>query len=148
MSIGHAHIKVRDLNIAERFYRAALGLDVRERVADRFVFLSGTDMHHEIALQAVGPHANNPARSDVGLFHVAFEVSDKRALAECYQRLLEMSIRPVAVDHRISWAIYFSDPDGNGLEVYCDTREEVGVKLWEGVDVPLTHEQLLAEAEK
>lgn len=148
MKIGHAHIKVRDLNAAERFYRDALGLKVRERIGDRFVFMSGTAMHHQIALQAVGAAARAPGRFDVGLFHVAFEVPDKRSLAHCFRRLTEMNIRPVAVDHRISWALYFSDPDGNGLEIYCDTREERGITYWEGIDDPLTPEQVLAELEE
>lgn len=145
VKIGHVHIKVRDLNVSEAFYRAALDLEVRERVGARFVFLSGTTIHHEVALQAVGQTARGPDRFDVGLFHVAFEVPDKRSLAQCFQKLTAMSIRPFAVDHRISWAIYFSDPDGNGLEVYCDTRKEQSVGYWEGVDKPLTTEQLLSE---
>jgi len=41
------------------------------------------------------------------------------------------------VDHLISWAMYFDDPDGNGLEIYWDTREEPGgQKLWRGHNVP------------
>ncbi len=145
VKIGHVHIKVRDLKVAEEFYRAALGLEVRERVGDRFAFLSGTTVHHEVALQAVGSTARSPDRFDTGLFHVAFEVPDKRSLAGCFHRLTEMNIQLFAVDHRISWAIYFSDPDGNGLEVYCDTRKEHAVTHWEGVDEPLTRERLLAE---
>lgn len=49
------------------------------------------------------------------------------------------------MDHLISWAIYFDDPDGNGLEIYWDTRNEPGgEKLWHGVNVPLPAEKLLA----
>lgn len=36
-----------------------------------------------------------------------------------------------AVDHLISWALYFPDPDGNGLELYCDTRAD-GYSFWQG----------------
>lgn len=144
MKIGHAHIKVRDVGVAERFYHDALGLETRERVGG-FVFMSGTEMHHEIALQEVGSAGRLPGRFDVGLFHVAFEVPDRSALARCYRRLTEIGIRPVTVDHRISWAIYFDDPDGNGLEVYCDTRSERGIGRWDGVDEPLTEEQLMAQ---
>ena len=143
MKIGHAHIKVRDLDAAERFYAAALGLETRERIG-RYVFMSGTTMHHEIALQEVGSTARIPGRFDVGLFHVAFEVPDKQALAACVERLTGLGIRPAIVDHRISWALYFSDPDGNGLEIYCDTRGDSGVEEWEAVDEPLTIERLLA----
>jgi catechol 2,3-dioxygenase len=80
--IGHVHIKVRDVDRAVEFYSRFLGLRVRERVGDQFVFMSDTDAHHELALQSVGPQAATPGRFDVGLFHVAFEVPDKQTLAK------------------------------------------------------------------
>ena len=143
--IGHAHLKVKDLDRAAAFYERFLGLRVRERAADRYVFMSGGELHHEIALQKVGADAPVPARYSVGLFHVAFEVPDKRAFAEAYLRLRGDGVPVAAVDHRISWAMYFKDPDGNGLEIYCDTRSEPdGVALWEGEDRPLNEDRLLA----
>lgn len=143
--IGHVHIKVRDVNRAVEFYSQFLGLKVRERIGDRFIFMSGSNIHHELALQAVGSGAGSPDRYDIGLFHVAFEVPDKQALAGCYKNLLESGLPVTLVDHRISWAIYFSDPDGNGLELYCDTRsDEDGANLWEGRDRSLAPDRLLA----
>lgn len=147
--IGHAHLKVRDVNRAAEFYSRLLGLRLRERVGERFIFLSGTEMHHEIALQEVGREAAKPGRFDIGLLHVAFQVPDKRALAMCYQTLTESGVPVALVDHRISWAMYFADPDGNGLELYCDTRgDEGGADLWEGGDRPLSSDQLLAQLEQ
>jgi len=148
MKIGHAHIKVRNLERSTAFYEQFLGLSVRERIEGHFVFMSATEVHHEIALQQVGMGARTPGRFEVGLFHVAFEAPDKPSLARCYKKLMEHGIPVVAVDHRISWAIYFSDPDGNGLEIYCDTRGEPdGGELWDGMDRPLAAGQLLALAE-
>lgn len=145
MKIGHAHLKVRNLERSTQFYQEVFGLKIRERIG-HFVFMSGTDMHHEIALQEVGGDARLPGRFDVGLFHVAFEVPDKRSLADRYRFLIERGIRAVAVDHRISWAIYFSDPDGNGLEIYCDTRKEAdGAEDWTEGDRLLTEEMVMAE---
>ena len=134
MKIGHAHLKVRDLERSLRFYQDVFGLKLRERLGG-FAFLSGTDMHHEIALQEVGPDARLPGRYDVGLFHVAFEVPDREALRVRYEYLREQGVPVIAVDHRISLAIYFSDPDGNGLEIYCDTRDRIdGAEVWQGKD--------------
>jgi catechol 2,3-dioxygenase len=145
MRIGHAHIKVRELEASKNFYQNALGLRVTEELAGRYAFMTGTSMHHEIALQAVGKQARIPQRFDTGLFHVAFEVHDKSNLANAYQRLVELDIPVVCVDHRISWAIYFSDPDGNGLEIYCDTRKKRGIETWDGRDEELTPDILLSE---
>ena len=134
MKIGHAHLKVRNLERSIEFYEQVFGLKIRERIGS-FAFLSGTEMHHEIALQEVGPEAQLPGRYDVGLFHVAFEVPDREALSERYHYLRDHDILVFPADHRISLAIYFSDPDGNGLEIYCDTRHEIdGAEIWEGRD--------------
>ena len=147
MKIGHIHLKVRDLEKSVVFYRDLFGLQVTEKVGDSFVFMSSGAMHHELALQEVGSQARVPGRLDVGLYHVAFEVPDKQSLARFYRNLKSGGIRVYPVDHRISWALYFSDPDGNGIEVYWDTRgTNRGETVWKGVDRPLTEEQLAEPA--
>ena len=144
--IGHAHLKVRDLERAVAFYTQVFNLRVTEQVAGQFAFLTGGDMHHELALQAVGPNAPGAHPYGVGLYHVAFEVPDKRAFAQVYQALRERGVEVAAVDHQfISWALYFSDPDGNGLEIYVDTRRDAnGEPLWHGRNARLTDAAILA----
>lgn len=143
--IGHAHLKVRDLDRSVAFYERFLKLHVTERVGDHYVFMTGGGFHHEIALQRVGSDAPSPASHSVGLYHVAFEVPGKRAFAEAFQALAQADVPVGAVDHFISWAMYFDDPDGNGLEIYWDTRDEPGgARLWRGVNEELTPEQVLA----
>jgi len=68
----------------------------------------------------------------VGLYHAAFEVEDLDALVDVYDRLVERSVHVSPVDHGISKALYFADPDGNGLEVYCDTRAANEQYEWRG----------------
>lgn len=136
--VGHVHLKVRDLDRAVDFYAAALGLDVTERHAD-YAFLSweqpeaGAERrrHHDVALQAVGPDAEGPG-TGVGLYHAAFEVDSAEALRATYERLRERGVPVSPVDHGISRALYFEDPDGNGLEVYRDTRAERDTWEWGG----------------
>lgn len=143
MRIGHVHLKIRDLNRSISFYQNYLGLNVTEQVGDSMAFLSGTSTHHEIALQQLGAKAVTPGRFDIGLYHVAFEVPDRETFMVIYNKLREDSISVYPIDHRISWAMYFSDPDGNGIEVYLDTRNNSdGAKLWEGKDRFLDHDLL------
>ena len=105
--------------------------------------MSSGEMHHELALQEVGKSAALPGRYDVGLYHVAFEVPDKKTLIETYQKIKKDGIEVYPVDHRISWALYFNDPDGNGIEVYWDTRDmQHGVESWEGKDRLLNEDML------
>lgn len=143
MKIGHVHLKIRNLKESLDFYRKYLDMELTEQIAGTFAFMSSGDMHHELALQEVGKEASLPKRQDVGLYHVAFEAPDKGALVKTYQRLKKAGVAVYPVDHRISWALYFNDPDGNGLEVYWDTRgTEQGVNRWEGKDRPLSEAQL------
>ncbi|MFB6073265.1 MAG: VOC family protein [Halobacterium sp.] len=119
--LGHVHLKVRDLDRALSFYRDVFDLDVRERHG-RYAFLSWGDHHHDLALQAVGADAAAPGPG-VGMYHAAVEADSEQRLAAVYDRLRERGVDVSPVDHGISEALYFSDPDGNGLELYVDTRD-------------------------
>ena len=143
--IGHAHLKVRDLQRSVDFYTRFLGLHVTEQVDNAYVFLTGGAFHHEIALQNVGSNAPHPPAHGTGLYHVAFEVPDKRSFAAAYRTLIVAGVSVATVDHYISWAMYFDDPDSNGLEIYWDTRDEPGGRqLWRGENAPLPEETILA----
>lgn len=128
--LGHVHLKVHDLDRAIDFYTDIVGLAVRERHAN-FAFLSFGRHHHDLAVQALGEGAPGPNRG-IGLYHSAFEVPTGEALARTYERLQDRGVSVSPVDHGISKALYFDDPDGNGVEVYLDTREERGQPEWRG----------------
>lgn len=152
MKLGHTHIKVRNLDRSVQFYCTFLDLIVTERIGSNFVFLTSGEpaknnyaLHHEIALQRVPTSASTPERFSTGLFHIAFEVPTRKTFAAALLRLRNAQIPVSLVDHRISWAMYFADPDDNGLEIYWDTRFEVdGTMLWNGQDRPLTEEQIFS----
>lgn len=120
LKLGHVHLKIRDLNRSVAFYTNYLGLQVTERVGP-FAFLADGEIHHSVALQELGLDAQGPMPYAVGLYHTAFEVPDE-ATFNTNRRRLEAELNAVSVDHGISWAIYFNDPDGNGVEVYLDRR--------------------------
>jgi len=68
----------------------------------------------------VGEDALGPQKKQVGLNHVAWRMGSLEDLAEMYQRLKAKEV-PISVsDHTVSIGVYFSDPDGNGLEVYYE----------------------------
>lgn len=137
--IGHVHLKVRDLERSVAFYRRVLGLEVTERAGSGFAFLSGGDAHHELALQEVGEGAGSPPRRSVGLYHTAWEVPDRETFADAREALSEAGVSARAVDHGISWALYFRDPDGQGVEIYLDRRNAPGGTVrWRGQTRPLS----------
>jgi catechol 2,3-dioxygenase len=127
------------LEKAIEFYRDIFGLRLVERVADHYAFLTGNEMHHTLALQNVGEFAARPKARSTGLYHLAFEVPDRPAFAAALRALEKYEITPSLVDHGISWAMYFNDLDGNGLEIYWDTRHlHHGRQLWAGNNRPLS----------
>lgn len=133
--LGHVHLKVRDVDRAVEFYGDLLGLETTERVGG-FAFLSFGEHHHDLALQEVGgddhaPETDGPA---VGLYHSAWEVADGPALRRVYEHLMDQRIDVTPVDHGISKALYLEDPDGNGVELYLDTREANDRRTWNGVN--------------
>jgi catechol 2,3-dioxygenase len=132
-ALAHIVLKVRDLERSEGFYTDILGLKVTGRVDGQMVFLSANDKHHELALMRVGPSAKDAEQLQVGLLHFAWELESFEELKAAYRLLKEKGI-PIlgSMDHGISKGLYFLDPDGNQVEVYCDNpREE-----WEGLPNP------------
>lgn len=133
MHLGHVHLKVGQLERSIDFYTDVLDLAVAERQGN-FAFLSFGEHHHDLALQAVGTDAPGPGPG-IGLYHAAFEVAEPAALGSVAEQLRERDVALHPVDHGISKALYFDDPDGNGLEVYVDTRES-GQEQWDGTNAP------------
>lgn len=136
MKLSHVHLKVRDLEIAVPFYLQLFGLEVTEQVGG-FAFLGDGKTHHVVALQELGPAALQPPHHSIGLYHVAFEVETEEELRALMARAKGLDLDPVLVDHGISWAAYFPDPDGNGLEVFLDRRAVVQTE-WNGRSRRLT----------
>jgi len=144
--LGHAHLFVRELQRSVAFYRTFLNFRVTETVADTTAFLTSGEAHHELALTAKGLNAAPPQPDGVGLFHLAFDVPDKRSFAEAYQKLVGANVKVSPVDHQIGWGLYFEDPDGNMLEIYCDTRKEAdGASEWRGENRSLPPDRITAE---
>ncbi len=148
--IGHVKLRVHDLDRAVDFYTRFLNLRLVERVDSlRYAFLSGSDAHHEIALEGAGKELPGASSKATGVQHIAFQVPGRKSFARAYKILTEAGIRTNAVDNAISWSMYFEDPDGNGLEIYCDTRQEKeGRKLWQGWRQPLDGDQILKVLEE
>jgi catechol 2,3-dioxygenase len=132
LRLGHVHLKVRDVDLAASFYKDLLGLVESERIGN-MIFLSNGHDHHTVALQALGSQAAGPLDRQVGLYHTAFEVSDETEYNEALIRARQLSPWVQTVDHGISWAMYLQDPDGNGIEIYQDRRQQPGGReFWGG----------------
>ena len=151
VDIGHVHLKVSDIDRALAFYCDVLGFELQQRMGDQAAFVSAGGYHHHIGLNTWESRGGSPpARGTTGLYHFAIRYPTRRALADGLRRLLDAGIRPHgASDHGVSEAIYLSDPDGNGIELYWDRPQEQWPRSPDGsvamVSVPLDVQGLLAE---
>ena len=120
--IGHVHLKVADLDRAIAFYGGVLGFAVMQRLGNQAAFLSAGGYHHHIGLNTwESKGATPPPSGHTGLYHTAILYPDRKSLADVLKRVVGAGIAlDGASDHGVSEALYLSDPDGNGVELYCD----------------------------
>jgi catechol 2,3-dioxygenase len=151
VTIGHVHLKVSNLERSLEFWCGILGFELIQRYGDQAAFISAGGYHHHIGLntwESLG--ASPPPRRSTGLFHVAVLYPDRASLADAVRRLLAAKW-PLegASDHGVSEAIYLSDPDANGIELYRDRPRDEWPKNDDGslamFTGPLDLDALLAE---
>jgi catechol 2,3-dioxygenase len=154
VDIGHVHLKVADLDRALAFYCDVLGFELQQRLGDEAAFVSAGGYHHHIGLNTWHSKGGSPpAPGTTGLFHFAIRYPTRRALAITLQALIEAGVLlGGASDHGVSEALYLSDPDGNGIELYWDRPREQWPQPQPGQKVemytrPLDLQGLLAEVE-
>ena len=120
--IGHTHLKVADLERAITFWRDVMGMDLMQRYGDQVAFMAWGGYHHHIGLNTWESEGGTPPpKHHTGLFHVALLYPTRQALAIAARRVLQAGIDIYGhADHGVSVALYFDDPDGNGIEIYWD----------------------------
>jgi len=154
VDIGHVHLKVADVDRALGFYCGVLGFELQQRYGDDAAFVSAGGYHHHIGLNSWRSRGGSPPPPGAtGLFHFAIRYPTRRALADALRRLTRGGV-PLggASDHGVSEALYLSDPDGNGIELYWDRPKQAWPEPQPGQKVemyvrPLDLLDLLAEVE-
>ena len=124
--IGHVHLKVAELPRALKFYCDLLGFEVTTTYGADAAFISAGGYHHHIGLNTwYSKNGSPPPASSTGLFHTAILYPTRKDLATIFRRLLDAEY-PLsgASDHGVSEALYLSDPDRNGVELYWDRPKE------------------------
>jgi len=124
--IGHVHLKVADLERAIWFYSGVLGFEVMQKFGNQAAFLSAGGYHHHIGLNTWDSlNGTPPPQGHTGLYHTAFLYPSRESLAVALLRVQNAGIPfDGASDHGVSEAVYLHDPDGNGVELYCDRPKD------------------------
>ena len=115
--VGSVRLLVTDLGRSVSYYQQVLGLHLHERTSDTAVL--GT---RETALVVLRTEPGvRPARKGAfGLYHFAMLLPERAALGRFAAHISRAGVRVGMADHLVSEALYLTDPDGLGIEVYAD----------------------------
>ncbi|MCJ8517377.1 catechol 2,3-dioxygenase [Pseudorhizobium tarimense] len=117
---AHVRLLVSDLDLVSRYYQTMIGLALIENGREGHVLGAGGE---PLLTLVHMPGAKPAPRGTAGLFHTAFLVPDRRELSRWLSHAAELDVRlEGASDHLVSEAVYVSDPEGNGIEIYRDRR--------------------------
>jgi len=142
LHIGAVGLNVRDLDRVTSFYRDVLGLAVLDQAKDASALGAGgvrfVHLEHR-------PNAEPDDPRSAGLYHTAFLMPTRSDLARWILHVARHKVPLTgASDHAVSEAFYLDDPEGNGVEVYCDRPTETWE--WTGRDLKITTDPLDIES--
>ena len=145
-TLGPVHLSVSDLKRSIDYYRLAVGMKLHEHgVGSASLGAGGREL-----LVLVEENGAKPADGYTGLYHFALLLPHRADLARWLAHSTRDRVRLIGVaDHFVSEALYLSDPDSHGIEIYWDRPRQV----WEGqvasrmTTMPLDIEGLLGELE-
>jgi catechol 2,3-dioxygenase len=147
--IGAVRLQVADLARSIAYYERVLGLRVIRR-GDGLALL-GPESEDNVILELREKPGVNPVprRGRLGLYHFAILLPDRAALGRFVAHLSEIRAYAGMSDHIVSEAVYLTDPDGLGIEVFADRPRDSwtydGLQLRMGT-APLDVEQVVAAA--
>ncbi len=148
--LTHMGINVYDIAAMEAFYTRVLGLVVTDRgVGTTFkaqlVFMSSNPYSHHQLVLASGRDPGSPGTS---INQISFKVEDLDQLREMYRRVRDHGVEGLRpLNHGNAWSMYFFDPEGNNVEVYCDSPWYISQPHGDPFDPEAPTEQILAETE-
>ncbi|REJ31014.1 MAG: glyoxalase [Caldibacillus debilis] len=146
--LGPVCLKVKDFGVSIAFYEKIIGLRTIRREGNTAV-LSADGKDPLLYLEELKNGEKKPART-TGLYHFALLLPGRNHLGAALAHLLAAGYPLTgASDHLFSEAIYLSDPDGNGIEIYADRPRDTWQRDEEGyilsATLPLDAKSVLSE---
>ncbi|UVI28671.1 VOC family protein [Paenibacillus spongiae] len=123
IELGELQLKVSNLERSLRFYQDVVGFQIKSVQQGR-AELSADGRRTLLILVEVPDAVIVPRRSMSGLYHFAILLPTRRDLGIALRRLVDSGIHIGQADHLVSEALYITDPDQNGIEIYRDRPRE------------------------
>ena len=118
--LGRVRLQVADLQRSLAYYEQVLGMRVLDQRQDSALLGAHGDERPIVELRERGGARPVPRRGRLGLYHFAILLPDRPSLGRFLAHLQEIGAYAGMSDHFVSEAIYLTDPDGLGIEVYAD----------------------------
>ena len=118
--LGRVRLQVADLDRSLAFYENVLGMRVIRRTPDSVGLGPYGEDREIVHLRQLVSARPVPKRGLLGLYHFAILLPDRASLGRFVAHLAEIGARAGMSDHFVSEAVYLTDPDGLGIEVYAD----------------------------
>jgi catechol 2,3-dioxygenase len=118
-TLGPVHLQVSDLTRSLEYYQRIIGLRAEKTADDTSVLTAHGDDRALVVLHS-RPGVTPARRGAFGLYHFALLLPERAALGRLAAHLAAHHIRVGMADHLVSEALYLSDPDGLGIEIYAD----------------------------
>jgi catechol 2,3-dioxygenase len=122
--LGPVRLQVANLARSVEYYERVIGLRTIARDATHAVLGAHDDQTPLIELHHLDGATPVPPRGRLGLYHFAILVPNRAALGSFIAHLAEIGAYAGMADHLVSEAVYLTDPDGLGIEVYSDRPRE------------------------
>src|SRR5690625_5035798 len=139
--VGEVTLKVQDLDRVLTFYKEIIGFQVLEETEGK-VKLTADGKTSLLSLEQLDNIQAKQQRT-AGLYHFALLLPNRSDLAKVLIHLAKSDVQLGASDHSVSEALYLSDPEGNGIEIYSDRPEDTWT--WKNGEVGMVTEPLDAE---
>ena len=118
--LGRVRLQVADLDRSLTFYENILGLRLISRTDDTASLGPHGEDREIVHLRQLRSARAVPRRGLLGLYHFAILLPNRAALGRFLAHLGEIGAYAGMSDHFVSEAVYLTDPDGLGIEVYAD----------------------------
>ena len=139
---GEVYLNVLDLDRSVQFYKEVIGFKVLEQHSNKAILTADGKTPLLIVEQPENVTPKEPNRS--GLYHFALLLPERADLGMIIKHFVQNNVRIGASDHMVSEALYLSEPDGNGIEIYTD--REPSEWDWQAGNISMATDPLDAES--